>query len=359
MQSTLRKGIGVALLAYKEAENLAFLLPQIKSNLEKTNEEYDILVVDTAEPLDDTASVCEQNGAKYINQEWPSFGGAFRTAIKYVDREKFLILDSDGSHDPNKISEINELFNIQKCDVVIGSRYAKGGITQDSKSSIVMSKILNTAFRICLGIQAKDISTDYRMYDTKQLKKVNLENKNYDVLQEVLLKMKLNNSKLKIGEVPITFTKRVFGESKRKLIPFIIDYIKSLFKLTSMRFPQMTNFILYGIFGVLGAVVEYIIFFFLTSTIWMAHPEVSNILGALGGFALTFSTNTFLNFKKKDKILFRLASYGGICLCGMFFSTTMLFLLKPYINIYVLKIILMVIVSCAQFIANKCVTYKS
>ena len=57
----------------------------------------------------------------------------------------------------------------------------------------------------------------------------------YDVLQEILVKMKLNNPKLKIGEIPITFEKRVYGESKRKLIPFIVSYIKTLLKLTLMR----------------------------------------------------------------------------------------------------------------------------
>lgn len=236
MKDTLKKGIGVVLLAYKEEENLSFLLPHIIKNLENTHEKYEILVVDTEEPLDNTKLICEQNNVKYINQEFPGFGGAFKTAIKYAAWEKFLILDSDGSHNPDKIGEINEMFNSRHCDIVIGSRYIKGGVTNDSFLSILMSRALNLVFRICLGIKANDISTDYRMYDTKQLKKVDLVNKNYDVLQEVLMKMKLNNPTLKIGEVPITFTKRVFGESKRKLIPFIIDYIKSLFKLTMMRF---------------------------------------------------------------------------------------------------------------------------
>lgn len=57
-------------------------------------------------------------------------------------------------------------------------------------TSVVMTKMLNLAFRICLGIKAHDISTDFRMYDTQQLKNVKLDNKNYDVLQEVLLKTK-------------------------------------------------------------------------------------------------------------------------------------------------------------------------
>lgn len=124
-----------------------------------------------------------------------------------------------------------------KCDVVIGSRYVEGGKTNDAKSSIVMSHILNGMFRFFLGIKAKDISTDYRMYETAQLKEVKLTCHNYDVLQEVLLCLRLNKAdkKLKIGEVPIEFDKRIYGESKRQLIPFIMSYIKTLFKLTAKR----------------------------------------------------------------------------------------------------------------------------
>lgn len=228
-------GISVVLLAYKEAENLEVLLPQIKENVEKCGEDYEILVIDTAEPLDNTQEVCEKYGAKYINQEAPFFGGAFRTGIKYASMDKFLILDSDGSHPPQYIPDLYNMFVKDRCDVVIGSRYIEGGVTNDSKSSQLMSKILNTTFRVFLGIRAKDISTDYRLYDTRQLKKVSLQCNNYDVLQEVLLKLRLNNKELKIGETPISFSKRLYGESKRQLLKFIMSYLKTLFYLTGIR----------------------------------------------------------------------------------------------------------------------------
>lgn len=226
--------ISTVLLAYKEAENLKVLLPQIREQLEKLGEEYEMIVVDTAQPLDNTEEICEQNGARYINQKYPNFGGAFRTGIEAASMDKFLILDSDGSHDTKHIPDLYNTF-MTGADVAIGSRYVKGGRTDDAKSSIVMSKILNTTFRIALGIKAKDISTDYRLYDTAQLKRVELSCKNYDILQEVLLKLKLNNKSLVIKETPISFNKRMFGESKRRLIPFILGYIKTLFRLVGMR----------------------------------------------------------------------------------------------------------------------------
>jgi dolichol-phosphate mannosyltransferase len=231
----------IVLLAYKEAENLNILLPKIKMEIEKCETDYEIVVIDSTEPLDNTAEVCEKWGARYINQEEPSFGGAFRTGIKYANKEKFLIMDADGSHPTDRIPAIYHKFVEENCDVVIGSRYVEGGVTNDVFTSQVMSHILNFCYRIVLGIDAKDISTDYRMYRTADLKKVKLECWNFDVVEEVLLKLKLNKSEcdLKAREVPIIFQKRMFGESKRQLVKFIISFIKTLFMLMGMRLKRV------------------------------------------------------------------------------------------------------------------------
>lgn len=349
-------GITVVLLAYKEEENLRMLLPVINKNMIHLAIDYEILVVDTNEPLDNTKAVCTEYGARYINQELHGFGGAFKTAIDYASKDIFLILDSDGSHNPKYIKDIYDKFINESHDVVIGSRYIDGGETNDTIASIIMSKILNFFFRLFLGIKAKDISTDYRIYHTEQLKKVTLTKTNYDVLQEVLLKLRLNKPNLSIGEVPICFEKRVHGESKRKLFSFIIDYAKSLFSLTFLRFPVLKNLILYVLIGLIGAMLEYLVFLLMIARI--AIPESANIIGMLIGFTVTFTLNTFINFKKADKLFKRFLTYGIICLTGIGISTLCINLLKDIINIYLLKLILMSSVSLLQFFLNRTITYK-
>ncbi|MCL2544286.1 MAG: glycosyltransferase [Clostridia bacterium] len=227
-------GISACLLAYKEAENLRALLPQVHAALQSTGEAYEIIVVDTQTPLDDTAEVCRELGARYVGQEEPYFGGAFRTAIKHASQDMFLIMDADGSHKPEYIVPIYKKF-AQGADVVIGSRYVKGGKTQDSALSVAMSKVLNCTYRWCLGLKAKDISTDFRMYHTEQLRNVEIRNDHYDVLQEVLFMLKRANPALDIQEVPITFEKRMFGESKRRLLPFVVSYARTLLRLIGLR----------------------------------------------------------------------------------------------------------------------------
>ena len=351
-------GTTITLLSYKEEENLKILIPKIIENIEKVESDYEILVVDTEKPLDNTATVCEAFGARYVNQKYPGFGGAFKTAIEHAQKKYFLIMDSDGSHNPLYIPSIYKKFINANADVVIGSRYIKGGKTCDTASSIVMSKILNAAFRVCLGIKAHDISTDYRMYYTEQLKQVTLENRNYDVLQEVLLKLKLKKPELEIGEVPIVFTKRIYGESKRQLLPFIVSYIKSLFRLTCMRFPALKNFFLYALIGGMGALIDYSIFS--VCVIKEVFPAYANILGALCGFCFTFFMNTFFNFNKRTHILKRLISYGAVCIFGTIISTFCIWQLsKSVSNIYLLKLGLLLIISLLQFALNKRITYKS
>lgn len=235
----------VVLLAYQEAENLKILLPQINSYMDKVKTEYEVIIVDSEKSTDDTEEVARMNGAKYIIQEEPYYGGAFRTGIKYASKDRMLVLDADGSHNPKDIIAIHKKYDADCCDMVIGSRYTKGGVSNDSKTSFVMSKILNTIMRVIIGVKAKDISTSYRLYDTKQIKAVKLVRNNYDVLQEVILKMKINkrreHKKFKIGEVPIEFNKRIYGESKRKLLKFIAGYIKTSFMLLGINIKSIVT----------------------------------------------------------------------------------------------------------------------
>jgi dolichol-phosphate mannosyltransferase len=354
-------GISVVLLAYKEAENLKVLLPKIKEQVGKCESDFEILIIDTAKPLDNTKEICDEYGAVYINQEEPYFGGAFRTGIKHATMDKFLIMDSDGSHNPEFIPDIYNVFS-QGADVAIGSRYVSGGATEDPHSSRIMSWLLNTMYRLLLGIDAKDISTDFRMYHTGELKKVVLKCNNYDVLQEVLVNLKINKPDLVIKETPITFSKRIYGETKRRLLPFIFSYLKTLIKLTFIRLYNsniIKQLVFYGIFGLIAAVVDFSVFSFVNGLAIVNNPVISNIVGSVTGFVLSFSLNTIFNFKKRDKLFRRFLSYLTICVFGMILSSTAIFLLQDFMNLSVLKVICIAVVAFIQFILNKTITFRN
>ncbi len=231
-------GISVVLLAVGEAENLKLLLPQIQENIEVLGLDYEIIVVDAEQSLDNTEEVCRTfEKVHYYHQRFPRYAGAFRTGIQLASKDLLLVLDADGSHTPSRIGAIYQKLQ-EGYDLVIGSRYCKGGKTHDSKSSLLMSKLLNFFMRLVVGVRAKDISTSFRLYHTEQVKAVDLTCKNYEVLQEVILRMKKQKPTFKIGEVPITFEKRIYGQSKRKLWQFIFTYIKTLFSFLKIRISK-------------------------------------------------------------------------------------------------------------------------
>ena len=235
--------ISVLILAASEEENLKLLIPQLIDILNSINETYEILIVDSAVPTDNTAQICSQYGCvRYMNQTLPRYAGAFRCGIEAAKGEFIVVLDADFSHDPKVIPAIFEKVN-EGYDMVIGSRYCKGGVSNDKATSHAMSILLNSVMRAVIGVRAHDISTSYRIYRRDEIKNVNLTCKNYEVLQEVILRMKKNKKlegkgKFTIGEVPITFNKRLYGESKRKLLQFIATYVQTIFKFLAIRFSK-------------------------------------------------------------------------------------------------------------------------
>lgn len=241
MSEFLEKGISMVLLSYGEEENLRVLLPQIKEKLDECGEPYEIIVVDSMKPIDNTQEVCEQNGVQYVNQKGIGFGDAFRTGIRFAQKPKFFIMDSDGSHNPKYITDIYNIFMREHADVAIGSRYAEGGKNNDVLISHILSRIINKIYRVTIGINVRDMSTDFRLYHTCRLKEVEpeLTGKHFDVVEEVLLKLKINKSaegkKIKFVETPIIFDERISGNSKRKKFDLSIAYIKSIFHLSKLR----------------------------------------------------------------------------------------------------------------------------
>ncbi len=226
--------ISIMLPSYNEEKNLEFLIPELIGILDSTAISYEIIVVDALLSSDNTESLCKKFNSIYIRQADYGYGDAFRKGIECARGELFLVVDSDASQDIGKIPlMLKEIEN--GADVVIGSRYTKGGKTADPIFSVVMSKMLNTAYRLILGFKEKDISTDFRMYKADLLKGINLTCSNFDIIEETLFLLKKTYPKIIIKEIPICYKKRAEGVSKRRLAVFIADYIKLLVRLSALK----------------------------------------------------------------------------------------------------------------------------
>ncbi len=229
--------LSIVIPAYLEADNLKKLLPNININIQKNNSisDYEILVIDAIEKIDETEEICESiDNVKYYHREnGNNYGDAIRTGIKKAKNEYILVMDADGSHSPNEIYKL-----LNKCedfDLTIGSRYIKNGKTENNFILIFMSWMVNIAYKFFLNIKVKDISNSFRLYKSSDLKQLELKCDNFDIVEEILIKLNLEHVKYKIREVPITFRKREFGKSKRRLLKFIISYIKTMRRLIRIK----------------------------------------------------------------------------------------------------------------------------
>ena len=228
--------LSVVLPCYQEADNLDNLLPKIKSILSDMGVESEILVIDTMTEMDNTRNICDKYDVKYIPRSGGnSYGNAIRTGIEKADGKYILFMDSDGSHNPEDIQRLYSTIVNQNDDIVIGSRYIKGGSTENPFVLVFMSYLLNISYKIVFNLNIKDVSNSFRIYDFDKLKNIKLECDNFDIVEEILIKEKNKHKKLKISEIPISFNKRMYGESKRDLINFIFSYLGTMAKLKKLQ----------------------------------------------------------------------------------------------------------------------------
>ena len=222
--------------AYKEAENLKKILPEIHSQVKKLNIDYEVLIVDTTEKMDDTYEVCMNNNAIYINRENGNlYGDAIRTGIEKANGKYLVLMDADGSHEPKSICNLYNRIISGNFDLVIGSRYCKGGKTDNNIVLKSMSWALNLTYGIIFKLKVKDCSNSFRIYRLDKLKSIKLECDNFDIVEEMLIKLYKKYSNLKVSEFPIYFKKRDKGVSKRDLVKFVFSYFKTIKKLCSLK----------------------------------------------------------------------------------------------------------------------------
>jgi dolichol-phosphate mannosyltransferase len=226
--------ISIVLPAYLEAANLRNILPEIHSTL--YNISHEILVVDTMQPMDNTEEVCLQHNAKYIPRTGGNYyGDAIRTGFRRANSRYVVVMDADGSHNPKDIIRFYNEMEKEDSDLIIGSRYCEGGSTVNPAILIGMSFILNSIYRLTFGLNVKDVSDSYRMYRTEQIKNLHLECNNFDIVEEILIRLNLSKDNYIMKEIPIKFNKRVAGESKRNLFKFILSYITTMIKLLKIK----------------------------------------------------------------------------------------------------------------------------
>jgi dolichol-phosphate mannosyltransferase len=226
--------LSIVLPAYEEAESLNQVLPVLQLVAAGLTPSFEIMVVDTIQPRDDTPNVCRRLGVTYLpRQGGDLYGDAVRTGFQMARGRFLAMMDGDGSHNPRALPLLWE--HRDAADLVIASRYIRGGQTENPAVLILMSQMVNIIFRIVLGLNCYDVSNSFRLYRGADVRALNLECNHFDIVEEILVKLVASRPDFRIQEVPFTFEKRKAGKTKRQLLPFILGYVGTLFRLLRLK----------------------------------------------------------------------------------------------------------------------------
>jgi dolichol-phosphate mannosyltransferase len=218
--TNIRSDVGVILPTYCEAANIAQLIQEI----EGLGQNISILVIDDSSP-DETAEIVRSLQKKHDNillltrPRKYGLGTAitdgFKTFLSLRHPPKCIItMDADYSHNPKDIMRLVSALE-NNADLVIGSRYCSQGKTVDwSIMRHTISKIANFVAASLVRAKIRDYTSGMRCYSTSLVKSIlrDLHSTTYEIQIETIRQAHLR--RLKLREIPITFTNRKKGKSK-------------------------------------------------------------------------------------------------------------------------------------------------
>uniref|UniRef100_A0A674BJ08 Dolichol-phosphate mannosyltransferase subunit 1 n=1 Tax=Salmo trutta TaxID=8032 RepID=A0A674BJ08_SALTR len=212
----------VLLPTYNERENLPLIVWLLVKYFGESGYNYEIIVIDDGSP-DGTLEVAEQLQKIYGEDKILlrprakklGLGTAYIHGIKHATGNYVFIMDADLSH--HVISNLFEFIRNREggYDLVSGTRYrGDGGVYGWDLRRKLISRGANYVTQVLLRPGASDLTGSFRLYKKEVLESLveRCVSKGYVFQMEMIVRARQGN--YTIGEVPISFVDRVYGESK-------------------------------------------------------------------------------------------------------------------------------------------------
>ncbi|NWH63033.1 DPM1 mannosyltransferase, partial [Geococcyx californianus] len=211
--------VSVLLPTYNERENLPLVVWLLVRTFQESGNNFEIIIIDDGSP-DGTQEIAEQlekmyGSDKILLRPRPrklGLGTAYIHGMKHATGNFIVIMDADLSH------HVSLYFIKQKegnFDIVSGTRYkGNGGVYGWDLKRKLISRGANFLTQVLLRPGASDLTGSFRLYRKEVLQKLmeKCVSKGYVFQMEMIVRARQLG--YTIGEVPITFVDRVYGESK-------------------------------------------------------------------------------------------------------------------------------------------------
>jgi dolichol-phosphate mannosyltransferase len=372
--------LSIVIPTYNESQNIVRILDSIAETLSPYTA-VEIIVVDDNSP-DGTAEIASLHAKnisdnKKLNVEIIRREGKFGLSsaiiagIKSATGDLLVVMDGDFSHPPQVIPSIIEGLQDSNCDIVIASRYIKGGsIIGWPFKRRLMSKGATKIAQYGLGIEVRDPVSGFFAFRRNIIDGIKFDAIGYKMLLEILVKTK----GARIKEVPYTFTNRRIGTSKLDA-GVMFDYLRAVMHLyrygksmtqkerrTSVHFlSKAGRFYTVGASGLLVNYIASLLFNTLAPNLWYLY---STLIGVLISMTSNFFLNKLWTFEDRK---FNVKETG--IQFGMFIGFSSLGALIQLLLVYVLVenynmdyppslILAVAVASIGNFLLNKKWTFK-
>jgi dolichol-phosphate mannosyltransferase len=238
---TVGSGAWVVLPTYNERENIRAITAAILAALPGAT----LLVVDDGSP-DGTGTIADELaagdprvrvrhrpakqglGRAYLDGFGIALGGGAAVVIQ---------MDADWSHDPTALPDLVRPITDDRADLVIGSRYTKGGGVEDwGIGRRLVSRGGSTFARIVLGLGPHDLTGGFKAWRADTLASVPFDGvRAGGYVFQIEMTYRASRFGARATEVPITFRDRRLGQSKmsRRII------VEALFVVVGLRFDEL------------------------------------------------------------------------------------------------------------------------
>jgi dolichol-phosphate mannosyltransferase len=221
--------VSLVIPTYNERKNVPVITKQLFEVAEKAGIDLELVIVDDNSP-DGTGKIVDELSKKYrivpVHRKGKlGLGSAVITGFKHATGEIFGIMDADLSHPPSVLPKLVKPILDRKADVVVGSRYIKGGgVEVWPWHRKLISLVATLPARPLTGV--KDPMSGLIMFRKEVIRNKELNVKGYKIGMEILVKGKIR----KVVEVPYMFRNRKVGKSKLNASEYL-DYLKNLILL--------------------------------------------------------------------------------------------------------------------------------
>jgi len=226
----------VILPTYNERANLPIIIWLLVKTFKEQDLDWEIIIVDDASP-DGTQEIARQLVKVYGEDRILlkpragklGLGTAYMHGLDFCTGDFVIIMDADFSHHPKFIPEFIRLQQAHNLDIVTGTRYRStptpsmpfsytvgppGGVYGWDLKRKVVSRGANFLADLVLRPGVTDLTGSFRLYRTHVLRSVisQVQSRGYVFQMEMMARARAMG--YTVGEVPITFVDRLFGDSK-------------------------------------------------------------------------------------------------------------------------------------------------